>query len=120
MAKGQPYRVRRRLSKFGNVPTTVGGKRFHSKKEAMRYLVLKDMERKGEIEALSCQPVFPITVAGVRIGKYVGDFTYTLPGIPPGVVCEDVKSEITRKEPLFRWKWKLVQALYPGIEWRVT
>lgn len=100
-----------RRSKYGAVPTEVDGIRFASKAEAKRYSELKLMERAGEISHLELQPVYPLIVNGVRVGKYIGDFRYrdTKSG---RLVHEDRKGVRT---PLYRLKKRIVEALYPGV-----
>lgn len=96
-------------SKYLNKKVTLDGRTFHSKKESLRYLVLKDMERKGEITDLKCQPRYALIVNGRRVCSYIGDFSYlTRAGLP---VTEDVKSEFTAKLPEFRVKFKLFRAV---------
>jgi hypothetical protein len=105
--------------KYGAVPTTVDGVRFHSKAEARRYAELKLLERAGEIRELELQPKFPI-VAGGRwclkgrektVCTYIADFRYRRG--PKGIlVIEDVKGMRT---PVYKLKKKLVEAQY-GIE----
>ncbi len=76
--------------KFGNKPTDVDGMRFDSAKEARRFGELRLLERAGEITELRTQPRFPLEVNGQ---------------------LEDVKSEITRKHPVYRLKNKLFRAV---------
>jgi len=106
----------KRPSKFGNVVTEVDGFRFASKKEARRYGELRLLEMAGEIRDLKVQPRFPFKINEHSICTYVGDFSYcTRP--EPGAqnvgsfVVEDVKSEITRKHPVYRIKAKLFKAI---------
>lgn len=106
-------------SKYGNVKTTIGGEKFDSKREALRHLVLKDMEKHGEIRGLQRQPRFKLKVNGALICTYVGDWKYIDPRLRlfKREVVEDSKGVQTRD---FRIKWKLCQALYPEIEWRLS
>lgn len=119
-----PYRPR---SKYGAKPTTVDGIRFHSAKEARRYVELKLLERAGRIRSVQLQPRFPLHVqpplsdGGVELGVYVADFVYEL-FLYPGkskecrTIVEDVKGF---KTPLYRWKKRHVEAQY-GITIRET
>lgn len=59
-------------NKFRAKPTIINGIRFASKAEAARWLVLKDMERTGEISSLELQPEYDLP-GGI---KYVADFCY--------------------------------------------
>lgn len=95
-------------SKYRNQPTEVDGIRFASKKEARRYSDLKLLERAKEIENLVLQPRYPLTVAGMHVATYVGDYQYD--EVKSGRrVTEDVKGV---KTDVFRIKAKLFQALY--------
>ncbi len=101
-------------NKYLNKKVYFNGIKFDSRKEAQRYSYLKVMEHSGVIRQLKLQVVFPIVVNGVKICKYIADFTYTEKEI---LVCEDVKSEFTRKLPVYRLKKKLMKAIH-GIEIR--
>lgn len=102
------------MSKYGAVPTVVDGIKFASKGESNRYLELKAMQKAGVISELRLQPVFRIEVAGELICKYRGDFLYRENGRE---VVEDYKGVET---PVFKLKWKMVQALYPKYLWRIS
>jgi hypothetical protein len=104
------------VSKFANRKVTIDGITFDSQKEARRWGELKLMERAGLITDLTLQPVFPIVVNGQKICKYIGDFSY-YEGDPAVHVVEDVKSEFTRKLPVYRLKNKLLKAVH-GVEIR--
>lgn len=98
-----------RYAKFRNVPTTVDGRTFHSKKEARRYLELKAMQHEGLIDALECQPRYRLEVNATHICDYLADFKYVQDGIE---VVEDVKGVRTREYEL---KKRLMRACH-GIE----
>lgn len=104
-----------RTRKYRNVPTVVDNIRFDSKAEARRYGELKLLERVGEISRLELQPKFGLTVGGIHVCDYVGDFQY-LDKKAGAWVTEDVKSSAT-KTPVYRIKKKLVKALY-GVDIR--
>ena len=74
------------------------------------------MVKAGEIRNLERQVRFPIIVNGVKVCTYIADFTYEELG---GVVVEDVKSEFTQKDALFRLKAKLLRVVL-GIDIRIT
>lgn len=81
-------------NKYNASTRYLDGKRFPSKAEAERYLVLKDKLRRGEIYDLKLQQRFEI-VEALNHGKehmkpkyYVADFTYYKDG---KFVVEDVK-----------------------------
>ncbi len=85
------------------------GIRFGSKDEARRYQELLLLQRAGEITDLEVHPKFPLLVAGTLVGSYEADFRYKKRG---KVVVEDVKSEATKKDKLFRFKMKVLTAIY--------
>ena len=96
------------MSKYNNVKTNVGGLKFDSKKEAMRYLELKQMEKTGHISDLELQVVYPLIINGMIICKYIADFRYCInPSI--NYTVEDVKGV---KTPIYRLKKKLMKAIY--------
>lgn len=95
-------------SKYRNIKVNIDGKKFDSQKEFRRYMVLRDMEAKGEISDLRCQPRYDLVVNGKKVCAYVGDFSYLKGGEE---VTEDVKSPYTAKLPEFRLKFKLFHVL---------
>lgn len=107
-------------SKYGNKKTVIDGLSFDSKKEAARYYELKQLEKAGAITELKLQQAFIICpkingIKGSRARRYIADFTYTENGIK---VIEDVKSAITRKNPVYSLKKQLVQWQYPDYYFR--
>jgi hypothetical protein len=100
--------------KYKNTVTHVAGAKFDSKKEAKRYGELRWLVHKGEITDLRTQVRIDCCVNGVKICTYIADFQYRL--IERNVlITEDVKSDATRKLPVYRLKKKLVLAC-TGIE----
>lgn len=97
------------MTKYHAVKTTIDGIVFDSKAEAARYNTLKLLERNGDIKLLVIHPVYPLTVNGQKIGKYIADFSYYENGRH---IVEDVKGV---KTPIYRLKKKLVKALY-GVD----
>lgn len=103
-------------NKYRNQKTAVDGIEFHSRKEASRYSVLKILERAGEISDLVLQPRFVIAEGFKHDGKtyrtrfYVADFQYR--DKSGSVVVEDVKSPITKKNPVYRLKIHLFLSRY--------
>jgi hypothetical protein len=83
---------------------------------------LKLLEKVGEIEALELQPRIVLSVKGVKIGEYRGDFRYVekadlnAKGDQQGrfTVIEDVKGF---RPAIYKWKKKHVLAEH-GIEIR--
>jgi len=98
-------------SKYGAIKTEVDGITFHSRKEAARYQELKFLEAAGEISEIECQPKIEIIINDVHIAWYIADFRY-LDNKTEHEVIEDVKSEATKKLPVYRLKKKLVEAIY--------
>lgn len=98
-------------AKYRNQKTEVCGLKFDSKKEANRYLELRFMEGQGRIRNLILQQRIPIIVNKQIVCRYVADFVYEeREGQSWRLVTEDVKSEITRKNPVYRLKKKLLAA----------
>ena len=105
-------------SKYYNKKTVVDGITFDSKKEAARYLDLKMMEKCGLISGLKLQVKFSICPKfgeNKRERFYIADFVYEERG---KAVIEDVKSFITRKNPVYSLKKALVQWQYPDYIFR--
>lgn len=100
---GPPAKKRR---KYGNVPTTVDGIKFHSKREAKRYGELVFLVSQRKISGLELQPYFQFVVNGVMIGSYRADFGYVENG---KLVIEDVKGVKTQQ---YRLRKKLLLALH--------
>lgn len=93
------HRPREKRTKYGNEITYFDGKRFDSKAEAKRYIVLKEMAKSGRIKDLRTQVVFDLVPALEIEGRrekavrYVADFVYFKDGKE---VIEDVKSAPTK------------------------
>lgn len=99
-------------SKYGNKKTVVYGIKFDSKKEAHRFLFLKDMMRTKKISKLELQPAFTIipgfTYNGkkIREAKYVADFAYMKGG---KAYIEDTKGFRTE---VYKLKRKMFLSIY--------
>lgn len=100
------------MIKYRNHKTVIDGVKYDSKKEAARHQELMLLERSGVISNLELQPVYRIEINGMLVCKYIGDFRYVE---NDKTVVEDVKSPITRKNPVYRIKYKLMQAIH-GIK----
>ena len=97
--------------KYGNVPTSINGRSFHSKKEARRYMDLLALQAAGLIRDLETQPKFRLDIGGVHVCSYIADFQYF--DVPRGaIVVEDVKGMRTE---VYKLKAKLMLAIH-GIE----
>ena|SRR3990167_9660450 len=101
-------------NKYRNIKTVVDNIQFDSRKEANRYGELQLLVRGERITDLKLRPCFEFVVNGQMICKYIGDFSYVEKDRVSRTV-EDVKSPITRKNPVYRIKRKLFEALYPEI-----
>lgn len=102
-----------RKNKYGNKRCTANGITFDSKKEMYRYLELKGLEDAGLIVDLKLQHHFTLSEAFrrpdgelIRRIEYVADFTY-FDGEGKFIV-EDVKSEATRKNPVYSLKKRMM------------
>ena len=116
--KRQPiHRPRQKRTKYGNEITYFDGKRFDSKSEAQRYIVLKEMEKSGKIKDLRTQVVFDLIPSLELDGrrekgvKYIADFVYFKDGKE---VIEDVKSAPTKTKE-FVIKRKLMAYLHNKV-----
>jgi hypothetical protein len=109
-----------RARKYRNEPIILDGQRFDSKKEGQRWGDLQLLERSGQIRSLTRQRKFDLSVQGVKICSYTCDFEYF--ELKDGCwawIVEDVKSDATRKLPVFRIKKKLMKAIWK-VEIRET
>ena len=107
-----------RAYKYHNVKTAVDNITFDSKKEARRYVELKLLQKARKISNLELQKRFeicPKKYANKRARYYVADFVYVENGQK---VIEDVKSPITRKNPVYSLKKALVLVNYPEYLFR--
>ena len=101
---------KKKRSKYGNRKTEVNGITFDSEKEANRYKALILMLKVGEIGLLRLQVEYELNPGGHSI-KYIADFVYTIASTGEEVV-EDVKSNITKRLPVYRMKKKLMEDKY--------
>ena len=103
-------------NKYRNKKITVDGITFDSKKELSRYNELILMQRAGIISDLQRQVRFEIVPKSKteRASYYVADFVYTKPDGKK--IIEDVKSEITKRLPVYILKRKLVKHIYKDYE----
>lgn len=121
------------MNKYKNIKTEIAGHKFDSRKEAKYSLLYKELEREGKILNLRMQVPYEIIPAvwvdevvhlktkdkvvrkcKQKAGHYVADFVYTDPETGKDVVV-DVKSKITRSNPVYRLKKKMMLA-FNGIE----
>jgi hypothetical protein len=106
--------------KYGSIPTTINGIKFHSQGEAMRDVDLCVLEKAGEIGNLRRQPKFVLQPAFTHRGERVAAITYTADWIydeASDTVIEDWKGVET---DVFKLKWKWMKRLYPQYVYRIT
>lgn len=110
-------------NKYNARKTAVDNIKFHSKREANRYIVLKAREQAGEISDLELQPQFLLQDGFTddygtkhRPIRYTADFRYTEDGI---IVVEDAKGKKTVDFSI-RWKWVIKQHLGSGVRFILT
>ena len=96
-------------NKYRNIRCEVDGIKFASKKEGNYYLYLKNLKETGAIKDFQCQPIFRFP-QGI---KYIADFRIT--HLNGKVVIWDIKSPITKKNPVYRLKFKLLKYHYPEV-----
>lgn len=101
----------RSRSKYGNVKTTdADGVTFDSLKERRRWAHLQVAQRGGVISNLRRQVRYPLHApGGIKVCDYIADHVYEQDG---ATVVEDVKSEITRKNAMYRLKRRWMLAEY--------
>lgn len=101
-AKKSKYRARR---------VFIDGIWFDSKKEGNRFLELKLLISQGYITDLECQKPFTFEIDGKKMFTYKADFVYFDKKLEKTVI-EDVKSDFTKKNPVYRLKKKILEAHY--------
>lgn len=110
----------KKVSKYRNEKVEINGVKYDSKKEAKRSAELETQQKLGIISGLErqvkfvLQPSFKFAGHTIREIAYVADFVYMENG---GKVVEDVKSPITRKNPIYKLKKKMMMYVH-GIEVR--
>lgn len=103
-----PQKARR--AKFNNRKVTdEAGNEHASQKQFRRWQELQLRERAGEIRSLRREVPFALVVGGVLVCTYVADHVYELGA---ATIVEDVKSEPTRKLPVYRIKKRLMKAIH--------
>lgn len=116
--KKEKLNISQPRAKYGNTKVEVDGVKYDSKKEAKRGVELEQLERLGIISNLErqkkfvLQPSFKFMGHTIREIAYVADFVYME---NENQVVEDVKSPITRKNPVYKLKKKMMMYVH-GIE----
>ena len=113
-----PYANLNKRSKYGNKKTVLGNVVYDSQKEANRAFELGLLLKAGEIKNLKRQVKFEIVpkTKTERAKYYTADFVYEEKG---KVVIEDVKSNATVLDKVFRLKWAIMKWRYPEYEYRI-
>jgi len=108
----------KKVSKYRNEKVEINGVKYDSKKEAKKAEELEYLEKAGKIKNLERQKKF-VLQEGFRINghkireiAYIADFVYEEDG---KLVVVDVKSPITRKNPVYKLKKKMMMYVH-GIE----
>jgi len=110
-----------RNSKYNAKKTIFKGIKFDSQKEAQRYGELLLMEKGKLITNIKLQPKYELQEKyrkngkGIRAICYIADFEY-LDLKTNKLVIEDVKSDYTRKNPLYKVKKKMFEYKYKELE----
>jgi len=99
----------KKRSKYNNKKVTFDGIIFDSQKEANRYVVLRMLQKAGEIQNLKLQQSYELNNGGSHSLRYVADFVYTKNGRE---IVEDVKGFRTL---IYKKKRALMLKVY-GIE----
>lgn len=109
--RAKPGEASFKRSKYNATKTVIDGITFDSKKEAARWVELKQREAAGEISSLARQVKFPFAVDRVKICSYVCDFVY-YDLKEKKRIHEDVKGFRT---PVYKLKLKMLHAFYPFV-----
>lgn len=96
--------------KYRNKKTVLDGFTFDSQKEANRYLIYKDEKERKRILDFKMQVKYKFIINGQLVCSYVSDFV--IKHLDGRTEVIDVKSEATRKLPVYRIKKKLMKAIY--------
>ena len=103
------------MTKYRAKKTEIDGIKFDSKKEAKRYIALRELEKQGNIGKLILQPRFLLQEGFRKNGKayrkieYVADFMYEQDG---KLIIEDVKGI---KTDVYKLKQKLFEKKYQDL-----
>lgn len=106
--------------KYHNNKVVKNGIKYDSQKEYLRHLYLKTLEEEGKISELELQKKFLLQEGFTYNGKkerpiyYIADFYYFDKKLNC-YIAEDVKSEITRSDKVYRLKKKMFEYKYGNI-----
>ena len=103
--------------KYNNVKTKFEGDTYDSKKEAnhaAKLILLKNVQLGiHRVLHFERQRTYDIVINDISICRYIADFVVTFGD--GHVEVQDVKSEFTKKLPVYRLKKKLMKAVH-GID----
>lgn len=99
--------IQRNTNKYNSSATYVNDIRFASKVEAKRYEWLLESLTEESLSTLVCHPRLNLIINDIRVGAYVGDFSYTQNGEH---IVEDVKGGLSTE--LYRFKKRCVFACH--------
>jgi hypothetical protein len=110
-AEGKPAPpAKKKRPRYGRArKVELDGHTFDSQGEAKRYQRLRIEQAAGLITDLMVHPEYEMAVNGELVYVYTADFLYIRGG---RVVCEDYKSEGTRRKDTWRLIKKLFHAIY--------
>ena len=117
----RPFNASKPL-KYRNRKVIASEGKFDSQKEYARWQELKLQEKTGYIKGLQRQVVYDLADSVILYGRhkpklrFIADFVYIKNGM---LVVEDVKSAITKIDPIFRIKLHLMKATH-NIEVKLT
>lgn len=100
-------------NKYYNKKIVIDNITFDSQREGNRYLIYKDEKYKGRIRDFKLQVRYKFIINGSLVTSYIADFVLLHLNGSQEVI--DVKSDATRKLPVYRIKKKLMKAIY-GID----
>jgi hypothetical protein len=109
--------------KYHNNKVVKNGIKYDSQKEYLRHLYLKTLEEEGKISELELQKKFLLQEGFIHEGKkerpiyYIADFYYFDKKLNC-YIAEDVKSEATRQDKVYRLKRKIFIHEFPWIAFK--
>ena len=103
------------MNKYRNKTCRYGKRSYHSRREAGDAMWLDSLLKQGLIREVVPQHKISIDVNGVHIANHYVDFKVTLnDGRVKMVECKGFPSDI------WRFKLRLIRAIYPGMEYLVN
>lgn len=104
------------MTKYKAIKTVIDGYRFDSKAEGSYYLLLKEKQRRGEIQGFKLQPKFVLQESFEKNGKKYRPITYKADfeviHNDGSIEIIDVKGFVTKE---FAIKLKLFEKRYPDL-----